>query len=172
MKKEINGNETPMTQEHLLNKIAHNYLEGQRVDPSNEHIIENETPQGYDARIYLLKNEANRKHLAHCIRDYINGHLVKVLVDDHLLIDFTETANNDHTHFKSLNGELIKHFNRAIRQIKGEIPFDEDNHPVPLYVRRISEGGFKVLKLDEIHRLVYKEIDHRLIIISCYYHTV
>ncbi|WP_114603455.1 type II toxin-antitoxin system YoeB family toxin [Staphylococcus sp. EZ-P03] len=172
MTKEKKEVDKATTQEQLLNKIAHNYLEGQQVDPSIHYNNEAETQKGYEARMYLLKNEANRSHLAHCIRDYINGHLVKVLVNDQLLIDFTETANNDHTHFKSLNGQLIAHFNRAIQQIKGKIPFDEDNYPVPLYVKKISEGGFKVLKLDEIHRLVYKEIGHRLIIISCYYHTV
>lgn len=172
MTKELDRNDNNNDQRRLLEAIAYNYLDEYYAENQNEVDIDQKVIEGQKERVYLLKNEANRKHLAQSIHEYINGDLVKVLVDDQIIVDFTESANNDHTHFKSLNKTLNKKMNKAIQQIKGKLPFDEDNMPIPIAVKRISEGGFKVMRLDEIHRLIYKVIENRLIVISCYYHTL
>ena len=78
---------------------------GQYPDYLNNQNDEKNIEKKDKKRKYLLKTAANREHLAECIRDYINGDLVKVLVDESMLIDFTESANQDHTHFKSRNKE-------------------------------------------------------------------
>ena len=39
-------------------------------------------------------------------------------------------------------------------------------------VKRVKSGGFKSIAIDDIHRLIYKQIDNRLIVVSCYYHTI
>ncbi|GEP84298.1 addiction module, toxin [Staphylococcus piscifermentans] len=173
MTKEINRNdEESAKQQRLLDNIFANCL-GQHPDYlNNQNDDKNIEKEGQEERKYLLKTAANREHLAECIRDYINGDLVKVLVDESMLIDFTESANQDHTHFKSRNKELVTKFNNRIQQIKGNIPFDKGNQPVPVMVKRVKSGGFKSIAIDDIHRLVYKQIDNRLIVVSCYYHTI
>ncbi|KOR13788.1 transcriptional regulator [Staphylococcus carnosus] len=173
MTQEINRNdEESAKQQRLLDNIFTNCL-GKYPDYLNNQSDDNDIDkEGLEERKYLLKTAANREHLARCIRDYVNGDLVKVLVDESMLIDFTESANQDHTHFKSRNKELVEKFNKRVQQIKGNIPFDEDNKPVPLMVKRVKCGGFKSIAIEDIHRLVFKVVENRLIIVSCYYHTI
>lgn len=172
MTKELDRNAKSKNRQRIFEEIAYNYLDEYYVENQNEQNLDQQTIDGQKERVYLLKNEANRQHLAQCIHEYINDELVKVLVDDQIIVDFTESANNDHTHFKSLNKGLSEKLNKAIQQIKGKLPFDNDNRPLPITVKRISEGGFKVMRLDEIHRLIFKVIENRVIVISCYYHTL
>lgn len=166
MTQEINRNdEESAKQQRLLDNIFTNCL-GHYPDYLNNQSEDNDIDkEGQEERKYLLKTAANREHLGKCIRDYVNGDLVKVLVDESMLIDFTESANQDHTHFKSRNKDLVEKFNKRIQQIKG-------NKPVPLMVKRVKSGGFKSIAIDDIHRLVFKEVENHLIIISCYYHTI
>ena len=79
---------------------------------------------------------------------------------------FSESAWEDYLYWQKNDKKLSKRINELIKDIKRS-PFDGIGKPEPL---KHSLSGYWSRRINDEHRLVYKQMDKSILIAQCRYH--
>jgi toxin YoeB len=79
---------------------------------------------------------------------------------------FTESAWEDYLYWQKVDRKGLSHINKLIKECCRS-PFTGTGKPEPL---KFELSGCWSRRIDFEHRLVYKIVDEKLIIIQCRYH--
>ena len=81
-------------------------------------------------------------------------------------IGFTENAWKDYTSWQREDKKTLKKINDLIKEIIRD-PFLGTGKPEPL---KSNLSGYWSRRIDKKNRLVYKVLEHEIIIVACKYH--
>ena len=79
---------------------------------------------------------------------------------------FSESAWEDYLYWQKNDRKLSKRINELIKDIKRS-PFDGLGKPEPL---KHALSGYWSRRINDEHRLVYKQMDKSILIAQCRYH--
>ena len=79
---------------------------------------------------------------------------------------FSEHAWEDYLHWQQTDKQMLKRINRLIEETQ-RTPFEGAGKPEPL---KGDLSGWWSRRIDDTHRIVYKEQDGNIIIASCFGH--
>ena len=83
-----------------------------------------------------------------------------------MMLTWAEKAWEDYLYWQSRDKKTLKRINTLIKDIQRQ-PFNGLGDPEPL---RHGWSGYWSRRIDREHRLVYKPIEHAIVIVQCRYH--
>lgn len=83
-----------------------------------------------------------------------------------MIILFSKNSWEDYTSWLTEDKNMLKKINELIKEIQ-RTPFEGKGKPEPL---KYDLAGYWSRRIDREHRLVYQDVDEKIIIYSCRYH--